>query len=830
MIRRGYGRYLLSARLWLLLLPVVIVLGGVMLVRDSRAEVPIDQEEMNFLNLMNGYRAQNGLGPLTLENDLTEASDWMSIDMATDNYFPPDHIDNENPPRNPTQRVNHFGYVGQAGENILAGTLRFTGNSAFDAWRKSPPHNANMLNPNYTVIGVARAFNENSRYKWYWTTNFGLTTMPGPPPPFIPGLTQSPSPTPSPTPQGGTATPVPNNPIVNAQGCTAAALAFGDDSVSSPQTPVGFTMNLFGTSYDSLYVNNNGNVTFDGTLTTYTPFGLQGTSTKIIAPFFADVLTEGGNKGMVTYGQVTYEGKPAFCVHWKNVSYFVSSAKTDSGKRNNFQLILVQRSDTGVGNFDIIMNYDKVVWDVGDLSGGTGGLCDPQDCHPARMGYSNGSNVSFEYPGSNDSGKFLDSNSAGLSKNSRDSLQKGRYIFQVRNGAPPTGGTISGTVYGNSEAPANVLADASVELCGPTGCVKTNTNGAGEFLFTNNGEADYALRVFPPNTSALQPVETAPFHLPHDGAVTGKVIVLIPAVMPPPQTTISTRFTSGGVPVVFWAEPLALRTTGCTGGSGRYEIRKDGTAFRSGTMAEGPAGQYTATVPQLHPMHGQANVFIEVTCPGGPPQTQEFNIYIDPSGWVRTVEGDIIDGARVTLYRSESADGPFEIVPNGSAIMSPSNRTNPDITDGQGHFGWDVIAGFYKVRAERGGCSSPDNPQQKYVDTEVLVIPPPVTDLDIRLDCPLLHFDAGDVNCSGTVEGKDALQLFRYAVGLDTVQLPECPDIGGAVAGAGPPNTASIVGDLNCDGEVDVADAIAALRHISGARQPTTPQGCPAIG
>jgi hypothetical protein len=90
----------------------------------------------------------------------------------------------------------------------------------------------------------------------------------------------------------------------------------------------------------------------------------------------------------------------------------------------------------------------------------------------------------------------------------------------------------------------------------------------------------------------------------------------------------------------------------------------------------------------------------------------------------------------VTLYRSDKPEGPFTVVPGGSTIMSPLNRVNPDATDAQGRFRWDVIAGYYKVRAEREGCLSPSG--APYVETESLPVPPPVTDLDIRLDCPEL--------------------------------------------------------------------------------------------
>jgi hypothetical protein len=74
-------------------------------------------------------------------------------------------------------------------------------------------------------------------------------------------------------------------------------------------------------------------------------------------------------------------------------------------------------------------------------------------------------------------------------------------------------------------------------------------------------------------------------------------------------------------------------------------------------------------------------------------------------------------------------------VPDGSAIMSPSNRSNPDFTTPDGHFGWDVVAGYYLVRAEAPGCVSDANRSQAYAESAVLEIPPPVTNLDLRLFC-----------------------------------------------------------------------------------------------
>jgi hypothetical protein len=256
-------------------------------------------------------------------------------------------------------------------------------------------------------------------------------------------------------------------------------------------------------------------------------------------------------------------------------------------------------------------------------------------------------------------------------------------------------------------------------------------------------------------------------------------------------------------------------------------------------MSEGPAGTYKATIPAFYPNHGQFRVHISIACPGGSQQTKDFTIYIDPSGLVRTVGGDPIEGATVTLFRSDSSGGPFAVVPDGDALMSPANRTNPDATDAGGHFGWDVIAGFYKVRAEKDGCVSPQDPNQAYVETTVLTIPPPVTDLDLRLDCgaeatptptPGPQPAKGDVNCDGTVNSVDALQLLLFTANLPFVQPPGCPFInGGPIDGAFSQTIEAAFGDMNCDGYVDSVDGLKILLFV--AFLPVgLPTGCPPIG
>lgn len=212
--------------------------------------------------------------------------------------------------------------------------------------------------------------------------------------------------------------------IVDLAGCTAASLPAADDG-SSAATALGFTTSFLGNSYNSVFINNNGNVTFDQPYpSVFTPFSLIETDRVIVAPFFADVDTRGS--GTVSFGQATYDGHAAFCVDWLNVGYYVKH----SDKLNSFQLLLVDRSDIAAGALDIVFNYDKVQWETGDGSGGNMGL----GGNPARAGYANGQDTAFELPGSAQSAAFLDTSASGLIHGSRFSAQNGRYVFEVRGG------------------------------------------------------------------------------------------------------------------------------------------------------------------------------------------------------------------------------------------------------------------------------------------------------------------------------------------------------------------------------------------------------------
>ncbi len=128
-----------------------------------------DAEERAFLTLINNYRAQNGRGPLRLTKTLAAAADHHSVDMATKNYF--SHTLSGGVTWSQNIANHGYTYSTYKGENIAAGNA--TASATFTQWKNSSTHRANMLNTNFKAIGIGRAYNSSSTYKWYWTTTFG---------------------------------------------------------------------------------------------------------------------------------------------------------------------------------------------------------------------------------------------------------------------------------------------------------------------------------------------------------------------------------------------------------------------------------------------------------------------------------------------------------------------------------------------------------------------------------------------------------------------------------------------------------------------------------
>jgi hypothetical protein len=223
--------------------------------------------------------------------------------------------------------------------------------------------------------------------------------------------------------------------LPNAGFNTTTFPANDDESVGPVNTGLG-TLNFFGLNFDTVFVNNNGNVTFTGALGTFTPDAITAGSLAMLAPFWGDVDTAGGTplSNTTKYGNDVVDGHNAFGVNWVDVGFYDNSP---GPARNSFQLVVVDRTDTGAGNFDFMFNYDKIQWESGEASGS-----DPSGCGgtPAHAGWTNGAGTFAELPGSGVHGGFTDPSwcdggqSTQLTNHSLNSDVQGRYLFNVREG------------------------------------------------------------------------------------------------------------------------------------------------------------------------------------------------------------------------------------------------------------------------------------------------------------------------------------------------------------------------------------------------------------
>ncbi|MDF1502879.1 nidogen-like domain-containing protein [Roseisolibacter sp. H3M3-2] len=214
--------------------------------------------------------------------------------------------------------------------------------------------------------------------------------------------------------------------IRDVAGFATTSLGRTDDGTTGP-VDVGFAYNFFGLTGSSLYVSNNGFVSFS-TPPSFTPQALA--ANKIIAAFWADVDTEGGASGITSYGTgaVDVAGigtRNAFFVNWPGVGYY----NNGTDRLNTFQIFLVDRNDRGVGDFDFELNYGSMQWEAGSHSndGGSGGLgnnAEGDKC--ARAGYSNGMGTVVELAGSGVCGALIDGGANALAGQ--------RFAYSARSG------------------------------------------------------------------------------------------------------------------------------------------------------------------------------------------------------------------------------------------------------------------------------------------------------------------------------------------------------------------------------------------------------------
>lgn len=155
----------------------------------------------------------------------------------------------------------------------------------------------------------------------------------------------------------------------------------GNDDGSIGPIPLPFSFSLYGINYTSVYINNNGNLTFTGPSGVYDPVGFP-FNVPMVAPFWADVDTRVGNT-------VKYKVNPTnMIVTWPGVGYY--NLKTDL--LNTFQVIITNGNDSliGLGN-NVAFYYGDMQWTTGDASGGGAGF----GGFPATAGINQGDGINF---------------------------------------------------------------------------------------------------------------------------------------------------------------------------------------------------------------------------------------------------------------------------------------------------------------------------------------------------------------------------------------------------------------------------------------------------
>jgi uncharacterized YkwD family protein len=121
------------------------------------------QFEQKVVDLVNQEREKQGLKPLTLNKKLSDVARTKSKDMMDKGYF--DH--NSPTYGSPFDMMKQFGIeYTTAGENIAKGQQ--SPEDVMNAWMNSDGHRKNILNPDFTEIGVGYVKGDTT----YWTQQF----------------------------------------------------------------------------------------------------------------------------------------------------------------------------------------------------------------------------------------------------------------------------------------------------------------------------------------------------------------------------------------------------------------------------------------------------------------------------------------------------------------------------------------------------------------------------------------------------------------------------------------------------------------------------------
>jgi uncharacterized protein YkwD len=138
--------------------------------RTTPAKAPVSTDALTaaraeILSLVNEQRGTAGCQPLTASSSLDTLAQNFSDEMAARGFF--DHTDPDG--KDPWDRAKALGISNLGGENIARGQA--DAKAVMEAWMNSPGHRANILNCDYTTLGVGIHYGTGGPW---WTQDFGF--------------------------------------------------------------------------------------------------------------------------------------------------------------------------------------------------------------------------------------------------------------------------------------------------------------------------------------------------------------------------------------------------------------------------------------------------------------------------------------------------------------------------------------------------------------------------------------------------------------------------------------------------------------------------------
>jgi gliding motility-associated-like protein len=225
-----------------------------------------------------------------------------------------------------------------------------------------------------------------------------------------------------------------------------SSLSSSDDG-STAEINLPFNFCFFGDTYTSVYLNGNGNISFQSANAVFNASAFPSATVTMIAAFWADF--DFGSCGDV-YATVT---PTAAIFNWVDAGYF----NEQCDKVNTCQIIITDGTDPLIPGGNVAIHYADMQWTTGGASGGTNGFGGT----PATAGANRGNGIDYFQIGQFDHAG-TDYDGPNGSNDGVDFLDNRSFIFDFCN---TTGGNLPPSAQNNNNCtPYQVCKQAGNEL------------------------------------------------------------------------------------------------------------------------------------------------------------------------------------------------------------------------------------------------------------------------------------------------------------------------------------------------------------------------------